>query len=66
MQNVCIPDPDRSEPPYAGLGELSFETLEDAHAALSTAEWDAVIEDASEFMNLHHITAAWANEHSAF
>ena len=60
------PGPDGSDPPYAGLGELSFETLEDANAALGTAEWRAVIEDASEFMDLDHVTAAWASEHSAF
>ena len=66
VQNVCTPSPDGTEPPYAGLGELSFETLEDAHAALDTPEWHAVIEDAREFMDLDHVTAAWANEHSAF
>jgi uncharacterized protein (TIGR02118 family) len=66
VQNVCTAGPDGSDPPYAGLGELSFETLEDAHAALSTAEWHAVIEDASEFMDLDHVTAAWADEHIAF
>jgi uncharacterized protein (TIGR02118 family) len=66
VQNVCTPGPDGTDPPYAGLGELSFETLEDAHSALGTAEWHAVIEDASEFMDLDHVTAAWANEHSAF
>jgi uncharacterized protein (TIGR02118 family) len=66
VQNVCAPGPDGSEPPYAGLGELSFETLEDAQTALDTAEWQAVIEDASEFMDLDRVTAAWANEHSAF
>jgi uncharacterized protein (TIGR02118 family) len=65
-QNVCCPGPDGSEPPYAGLGELWFETLEDAQAALSTAEWYAVIDDASEFMDLDRVTAAWANEHRAF
>ena len=66
VQNVCAPGPDGSDPPYAGLGELSFETLEDAHAALDSAEWQAVIEDASEFMDLDHVTAAWATEHRAF
>ena len=43
VQNVCIPGPDGTDLPYAGLGEL-FETLEDAHAALTTAEWQAVID----------------------
>lgn len=66
VQNVCTPGPDGTDPPYAGLGELSFETLEDAHAALGTAEWQAVIDDASEFMDLDHVAAAWATEHSAF
>ena len=65
VQNVCTSGPDGSDPPYVGLGELSFESLEDAQAALDTAEWKAVIDDASEFMDLDHVTAAWANEHSA-
>jgi hypothetical protein len=26
----------------------------------------AVIDDASEFMDLDHVTAAWATEHGAF
>ena len=66
VQNVCTPGPDGADPPYAGLGELSFETLEDAQAALSTAEWQAVVQDASEFMDLDHAIVAWAEEHDAF
>ena len=46
VQNVCRPGPDGSEPPYAGLGELWFETFEDAAAALDSPEWRAVIDDA--------------------
>jgi uncharacterized protein (TIGR02118 family) len=66
VQNVLVPGPDGSEPPYAGMGELSFETLENAQAALSSAEWQAVIADAREFMDLDRVIAAWADEHSAF
>jgi uncharacterized protein (TIGR02118 family) len=66
VQNVCVRGPDGSEPPYAGVGELSFETLENAYAALSTPEWHAVLADAREFMDLDHVTAAWADEHIAF
>jgi hypothetical protein len=66
VQNVCTPGPDGTDPPYAGLGELSFETFEAAEAALGSAEWHAVLDDAGEFMDLNHVTAAWADEHSAF
>jgi uncharacterized protein (TIGR02118 family) len=66
VQNICVRGPDERDLPFAGVGELSFETLEEAHAALSTAEWNAVIADASEFMDLDHVTAVWASEHSAF
>jgi uncharacterized protein (TIGR02118 family) len=65
VQNVCRPGPDGSEPPYAGLGELWFETFEDAAAALDSPEWRAVIDDARGFMELSAVTAAWADEHNA-
>lgn len=55
--------PDGSEPPYVGVGELWFEGIETAKTALVTPEWRAVIEDASTFMDLDHVTAVWAEEH---
>ena len=60
VQNVCIPDPEGADPPYAGLGELWFETLDDANAALASPEWRDVIADAAAFMDLDRVTAAWA------
>jgi uncharacterized protein (TIGR02118 family) len=65
-QDHCIAGPDGSEPPYVGLGELWFDDVETARTALATAEWRAVIEDASTFMDLDHVTAAWAEEHVIF
>lgn len=63
VQNHCLRGPDGSEAPYAGLGELWFADLEAAKAALATPEWKAVIEDASTFMRLDEVSAAWAEEH---
>ena len=37
-----------------------------AEAALATPEWKAVIDDASTFMDLDRVSAAWAEEHEPF
>jgi uncharacterized protein (TIGR02118 family) len=66
VQDHCVVGPDGSEPPYAGIGEVWFDSMEEARAALKTAEWLAVIEDASTFMDLDNVTAAWADEHPIF
>jgi uncharacterized protein (TIGR02118 family) len=52
----------KSELAYDGLGEVWFESSESARAALATAEWRAVIDDAATFMDFEHITAVWAEE----
>ena len=49
--------------PYTGLGEVWFDTLEAAASATKTPEWDAVISDATSFMDLSTVVAAWAEEH---
>jgi uncharacterized protein (TIGR02118 family) len=66
VQDRCIVGPDGSEPPYVGVGELSFEGIDAAQTALATPEWRAVIEDASTFMDLEHVTAAWVEENLIF
>lgn len=66
VQDHCVVGPDGSEPPYAGLGELWFDDIDTAKAALATREWQAVLEDASTFMDLDHVTAAWAEEYPIF
>lgn len=66
VQDHCTVGPDGSEPPYAGLGELWFDSVEAARAALATREWQSVIDDAATFMDLEHISAAWAEEHPIF
>jgi uncharacterized protein (TIGR02118 family) len=58
--------PDGAPPPYAGLGVLWFDDIEEARAALTTPHWRAVLEDASTFMDLEHVTAARAEEHPIF
>jgi uncharacterized protein (TIGR02118 family) len=66
VQNHCVADPDGSESPYAGLGELWFTDYQAAEAALATPEWKAVMDDASTFMHLEEVSAAWAEEHELF
>lgn len=62
VQNRCITGPREAERPYAGLGEVWFDTLEDAERGLASPEWNAVIEDASTFMDLERVTAAWVEQ----
>ena len=65
VQNRCIPALDGADPPYAGLGEVWFESREAAAAATQSPEWSAVIADAREFMDMSTIVVAWAEEHPA-
>jgi uncharacterized protein (TIGR02118 family) len=62
VQNYCLIGPDGQEPAYAGLGELWFADFPAAEAALATPQWKAVIDDASTFMDLDAVSAAWAEE----
>jgi hypothetical protein len=48
------------------LGELWFDSIDAASAALATPEWRAVLDDAATFMDLERVSAAWAEEHSIF
>ena len=66
VQNHCVPGPSGDageQPPYAGLGEVWFDDLPAALAAMQTPQWQAVIQDASSFMDIGQLSAAWAEEH---
>ena len=63
VQDHCVESPEGGELPYAGLGEVWFDSFEAAAAATATSEWSAVIEDADTFMDLSSVVAAWAEEH---
>lgn len=65
VQNRCVPALDGGSPPYAGLGEVWFDSRESALAATQSPEWSAVIADAREFMDMSSIVVAWADEHPA-
>jgi uncharacterized protein (TIGR02118 family) len=65
VQNRCVPGPVGDDPPYAGLGELWFNALDVALAALASPEWNAVVDDAGTFMDMDRVIAAWAVEHPA-
>ncbi|MPZ72742.1 MAG: EthD family reductase [Nitriliruptorales bacterium] len=64
VQNHCVDDPEGGGPPYTGLGEVWFDSVEDAQTAASTPEWAAVLDDAATFMAMDRVVAAWAEEHS--
>lgn len=66
VQNHCTESPEGGGIPYTGLGEVWFDTFESAAEATQTPEWSAVISDASGFMDLNTVVAAWAEEHRFF
>jgi uncharacterized protein (TIGR02118 family) len=66
VQNHCTTGPAGdagTQPPYTGLGEVWFDDVSAAQAAMATSEWRRVIEDAASFMDMQRITAAWAEEY---
>lgn len=65
VQNRCVAALDGEGPPYAGMGEVWFESRETATAATQSPEWSAVIADAREFMDMSTVVVAWAEEHPA-
>lgn len=65
VQSRCVQEPAGGDPPYAGLGEVWFESMEVAVSSQATPQWQAVIEDAATFMDLDRLTIAWAEEYTA-
>ena len=55
----------RYRTPYAGLGELWFDSMEVAVAAQATQQWRVVVDDAATFMDLDRLTIVWAEERTA-
>ena len=63
VQDHCTDSPEGGDIPYTGLGEVWFDSFDAAARATRTPEWFAVISDASTFMDLDTVIAAWADEH---
>lgn len=63
VQDHCTESPEGGGIPYAGLGEVWFDSFGSAATATKTPEWSAVISDASIFMDLDTVVAAWADEY---
>ena len=63
VQDHCVESPEGDGVPYAGLGEVWFDSFDAAQAATETPEWSAVIADAEKFMDFERLVAAWAEEH---
>jgi len=51
-----------STPTLLGIGEVAFRTRDDAEAATASAQWQSVIDDASEFAVLPPIAVCWVEE----
>jgi uncharacterized protein (TIGR02118 family) len=62
VQKHTVVAPDGSEPPYAGLGEAWFDDEAAVKTALASPEWRSVLDDASRFMDLETVVAAWAEQ----
>jgi uncharacterized protein (TIGR02118 family) len=53
VQNRSVPQqPGGGAPPYDGIGELWFDSVEAVATALQSAEWEAVMEDGMSFGDL--------------
>jgi uncharacterized protein (TIGR02118 family) len=65
VQNRCVSTPEGVQPPFAGLGEVWFDDLEAAQAAMQSPEWSQVLDDALTFMDMDRIEVAWAEEQTA-
>lgn len=63
VQDHCVEGPEGGGAPYTGLGEVWFDSFEEAAAAIRSPEWSVVIDDADTFMDLRTVVAAWADEH---
>jgi uncharacterized protein (TIGR02118 family) len=64
VQQECVAGPDGARPPFVGVGELAFDTVEEARRALETPGWNAVLQDAATFMDLASVSAVWVEEHT--
>lgn len=63
VQRRCVEGVDSAgDPALLGIGEVWFETRDDAVAATGTPEWTAVIDDARAFVTLPPVAVCWVNE----
>jgi uncharacterized protein (TIGR02118 family) len=64
VQNHCTESAQgRAEPPFLGVGEVWFDSREDAERTAATPEWKAAMADAATFMDMERVEAGWAEEH---
>ena len=64
VQNHCIQSAQgHAEPPFLGIGEVWFESREEADKTQVTPEWKAATADAATFMEMDRVVAGWAEEH---
>lgn len=62
-QRLCTDGVDStSDPALLGIGEIWFESRDDAIAATGTPEWAAVIDDARTFATLPPVAVCWVDE----
>ena len=64
VQNHCIQSAHgQAEPPFLGVGEVWFESREEADRIQATPEWKAAMDDAATFMDMDRVDAGWAEGH---
>ena len=64
VQNHCIESAQgHAEPPFLGIGEVWFESREEANRTLATPEWNTAMADAATFMDMDRVVTGWAEEH---
>jgi uncharacterized protein (TIGR02118 family) len=64
VQNHCIESAQgQAEPPFLGIGEVWFESRDEADRTQAMPEWKAAMADAATFMDMDRVVAGWAEEH---
>jgi uncharacterized protein (TIGR02118 family) len=64
VQNHCIESAQgHAEPPFLGIGEVWFESRDEADRTQAMPEWKAAMADAATFMDMDRVVAGWAEEH---
>ncbi len=64
VQNHCTESAQaRAEPPFLGVGEVWFDSREEAERTVATPEWKAAMADAATFMDMDRVEAGWAEEY---
>jgi uncharacterized protein (TIGR02118 family) len=59
----CVDGWQGGERPFLGVGEVWFESREEAERVLGEPEWEAAFADAPNFLDMERTLLAWTEEH---